>query len=132
LQAVLTGQIRRLVINVPPRMMKSIECTVLFPAWTWIQRPQLRFITASYSASLSIKHSVDRRSVIESGWYQKAWSKRFKMASDQNQKSEFLNSERGHMIATSVGGTATGKGGDILIVDDPVDPQQALSDTERE
>lgn len=131
LEAVDLGQILRLLINEPPRHMKSIECTVSFPAWCWIRNAAKRFISASFSASLSIKHNVDRRNLIESAWYQMAWGDRFKMAPDQNQKSEFMNDKRGHMIATSVGTSATGKGGDILIWDDPLDPQQAASDLER-
>lgn len=90
----------------------SILVSVLFPAWAWIQDPRLRFIFASYSGSLSTKHSVDRRTVIESQWYQNQWGDRVRLSTDQNVKTEFTNDKRGHMIATSMLGTVTGRGGD--------------------
>lgn len=132
LEAVSRGELLRLIVNIPPRYMKSICVSVMWPTWTWTHRPESRWIFASYSQSLATKHSVDRRTVIQSPWYQERWGDRFALASDQNVKIEFLNDRRGHMVATSLGGTATGKGGDILVVDDPLDPQQALSELERE
>ena len=132
LTAVEQGDIRRLIINIPPRYMKSLQVTVCFPAWVWTRKPAKRFIAASYAASLSIAHSVARRTLIESDWYQRGWGDKFELASDQNQKTEFQNTHRGHMIAASVGGAITGRGGDILIVDDPLNPLEAASDIERE
>jgi predicted phage terminase large subunit-like protein len=132
LEAVSRGELLRLIVNIPPRYMKSICVSVMWPTWTWTHRPESRWIFASYSQSLATKHSVDRRTVIQSDWFQERWGDRFTLASDQNVKTEFLNDQRGHMVATSLGGTATGKGGDILVVDDPLDPEQALSDIERE
>lgn len=131
LTAVSVGQIRRLIINIPPRYMKSILTSVMWPCWTWTIRPHLRWLFASYSASLSVKHSLDRRTVIESDWYQRVWGDKVKMRPDQNQKAEFQNTEYGSMVATSVGGSVTGKGGDIIVVDDPLDPERALSEAER-
>lgn len=131
LEAVSAGQITRLIINIPPRYMKSILVSVMWPTWTWIDYPWKRFLFASYSQSLSTKHSVDRRTIIQSEWYQRRWGDRFKLAEDQNLKTEFANDRRGHMTATSVGGTATGKGGDVLVVDDPVNPREAASDVIR-
>lgn len=132
LEAVQLGQIRRLIINEPPRNLKSIQVTVAFPPWSWIRTPERRFMSASYAEDLSIKHNVDRRAVIESAWFQRGWGSRFQMARDQNQKSEFMNDHRGHMIATSVGGSATGKGADVIVVDDPLNPKMAKSDMLRE
>lgn len=124
-------EIRRLIINVPPRSMKSLTTTVLFPAWCWTTEPHLRFIASSYSDSLSTKHSLDRRTVIASPWFQAMWGDRVKLSGDQNLKTEFSNEARGTMIATSTGAGITGKGADIIIVDDPHNPQQVLSDVER-
>jgi predicted phage terminase large subunit-like protein len=132
LEAVELGQIRRLIMNIPPRYMKSIEVSVCYPAWVWIRNPAMRFICGSFSESLSTKHSVDRRAVIQSNWYQYAWRERFSLSDDQNQKTEFTNDHRGHMIATSVGSSAIGKGGNRLIFDDPLNPREAVSDTRRE
>jgi predicted phage terminase large subunit-like protein len=131
LEAVTSGQLKRLIINIPPRYMKSLCVSVMWPVWSWIRNPELRWIFASYSQSLSTKHSVDRRQLIQSNWFQDSWSKNFSLAEDQNQKTEFLNSKRGHMVSTSVGGTVTGKGADIIIVDDPHNPLEASSDTLR-
>jgi len=124
-------EIRRLIINIPPRMMKSLSCTVMFPAWVWTTEPHTRFICSSYADSLSIKHSLDRRTLIGSPWYQALWGNLVKFADDQNAKSEFQNAARGVMIATSTGGSITGKGADFIVVDDPHNPLQALSDAER-
>jgi predicted phage terminase large subunit-like protein len=124
--------IRRLIINVPPRHMKSLLVTVLFPAWVWTGEPQTRFICSSYADSLATKHNLDRRTLIESPWYQSLWGDRVTIAADQNQKTEFLNGARGHMIATSTGGSITGKGANFIIVDDPHNPLQVLSDVARE
>ena len=87
---------------------------------------------ASYSAALSTKHSVDRRALIVSPWYQARWGGMVRLADDLNQKTEFANTQRGHMIATSVGASATGRGGNFLLADDLINPQQANSDVERE
>ena len=131
LEACTRREIKRLVINMPPRMMKSICTTVAWPAWLLGNNPSEQIVTASFSASLSLKHSVDSRLVIQQPWYHNTFP-RVQLSQDMNLKSEFMTTERGHRIATSVGGTVTGKGGNILIVDDPTDPQRAASKTERE
>lgn len=131
LEAVTARQIKRLIINMPPRSMKSISTSVMWPAWAWIRQPGERFMYASYSASLSQDHSVARRTVIRSPWYRENWGDRFGMSEDQDEKKEFVNDHRGVMIATSTGGRATGKGGGILVADDLMNPEQAASDAER-
>lgn len=131
LQQVTDGKIQKLLINIPPRTGKSNIVTILWPAWTWTVKPFLRFISCSYSASLSVKHSVDRRRLIESQWYLDRWGGMVRMRDDQNMKNEYENAARGHMIATSVGGTLTGKGGDVIIEDDMINPIEAESDATR-
>src|SRR5271166_5830033 len=120
-----------LIINVPPRTAKSTLITICFPVWCWLKYPERRFLCASYSGDLAVEHSVKRRDLILSAWFQQHFGDRFAMKSDANLKTAFDNNRTGQMIATSVGGTATGKGGDVLIIDDPVDPEQAASDVER-
>ena len=124
-------EIQNLIINMPPRNMKSNTCTVAFPAWVLGKEPTERFLCASYSASLSTKHSVDTRTVMESQWYKQLFPGTI-LAKDQNEKTKFQTTKRGHRIATSVGGTATGEGGNFLISDDPVNPKMAMSKVERE
>jgi len=131
LQLVTEGKIQKLLINIPPRFGKSNIVTVLWPVWSWTQKPYQRFVFCSYSASLSIKHSVDRRNIIESDWFKKHWGNVVRLAEDQNQKQEYQNTARGHMITTSVGGTITGKGGDVVVEDDMLNPQEAESEAAR-
>lgn len=132
LEAVILGQMPRLIINVPPRYMKSICVTVDFPTWVWTSNPYKRFISVSYSATLSKKHNLNKRDIILSPWYQSYWKDRFTLKDDKNTQAAFENDKMGFMFATSIGGTLTGEGGDIIIVDDPHNPQQAESDAERE
>jgi len=132
LEAVTAGQITRLVINLPPRYMKSLLVSVLWPTWEWIAAPHRRWIFASYAETLASKHSLDRRTILQSSWYQDRWGDRVRLAADQNVKQEFVNTRRGHMVATSIGGSITGKGGNRIVVDDPHHPLQVDSDVQRE
>ena len=130
LEAVYAGQIRRLIINQPPRTLKSTLITKIFPCWVWTKNPSLRMMFCSYAATLSEEHSVDRRTLIQSAWYQAHWPE-VKLSRDQNVKMQFSNTARGMMTATSIGGTSIGKGGDLLVFDDPISPQQSTSAAER-
>lgn len=123
-------KIRRLIINLPPRTAKSTLVSVIFPAWVWSKQNTHNFACASYSGDLSMEHSVKRRNLIQSEWYQSRWGDSVEMAKDQNQKTKFMNTAMAQMIATSVGGTATGLGGDTLILDDGMNPKQVGSDAE--
>lgn len=132
LTAVQQGQIKRLLINMPPRNLKSVTATVMFPCWYWILNPYKRFISVSYSDSLSRKHNMDRRTIITSPWYQKNWSEVFSLKDDENRQNKFGNDKQGFMYSTSTGGTLTGEGADVIIVDDPHNPKNAESDAERQ
>jgi predicted phage terminase large subunit-like protein len=127
LEAVTNGEIHRLLINMPPRLGKSYDCTIFWPCWEWIRLPVTRYLFSSYSSILSVEHSLKRRNLIASDWYQERWKDRFRLSGDQNVKSEFANNHRGVMVATSVGGTAAGKGGTRVVIDDPVNPQEGHS-----
>src|SRR5437763_6486498 len=91
LEAVTNGQIRNLLINVPPRHMKSLLVSVFWPAWEWLRWPERRWLYSSYAASLSIRDSIKCRRLIESPWYQQRWRDRFALTSDQNTKGRFEN-----------------------------------------
>jgi predicted phage terminase large subunit-like protein len=131
LEAVSYGQIRNLLINVPPRHMKSLLVSVLWPAWEWIRWPERRYLYSSYAAQLSIRDSVKCRRLIESNWYRERWGDRFVLTGDQNTKGRFENSKSGYRLSTSVGGAATGEGGDRVVCDDPHNVQEAESDSVR-
>jgi predicted phage terminase large subunit-like protein len=132
LETVTAGQTTRLLINVPPRYMKSLLVSVFWPTWEWITHPNRRWIFSSHSEALALKHSLDRRTLLQSDWYQRRWGDGVRLAVDQNVKGEFCNTARGTMIATSSGGSITGKGGDRIVVDDPHQPTQIDSDLQRE
>jgi len=131
LTLVVQKKLRRLIISVPPRTAKSSLATICFPCWAWLQNPALSFLCASYSNSLSTDHSVARRNLITSNFYQSLWRDKYQLASDRNLTTQFANDRMGQMIATSTGSGAEGRGGDIAILDDPMSSQQSLSDTER-
>ena len=132
LQAVAEGDIKRLIINIPPRHMKSISVAVALPAWTWTFSPQKRFLFASYASSLSVRDSVKCRRLLDSPWYKEHFGESFKLTGDQNQKQRFENDKTGYRIATSVDGALTGEGGDIIVIDDPHNVREAESSTVRE
>jgi predicted phage terminase large subunit-like protein len=131
LEAITNGQNRNLVINVPPRHMKSLLVSVFWPAWEWIRWPERRWLFSSYAAQLSIRDSLKCRRLIDSPWYQGNWGDCFALTSDQNTKGRFDNNRSGYRLSTSVGGAATGEGGDRIICDDPHNVQEAESDAIR-
>lgn len=130
LQACAKGDIRRLIINLPPRALKSIAVSVAWPAFLLGHDPSRRIVTASYAANLSIKHSLDCRTIMQSEWYRRLFPET-KLSGVQNEKHKFATTRFGHRIATSVGGSVTGEGGDILIMDDPQNPGQAMAEATR-
>jgi predicted phage terminase large subunit-like protein len=138
LEAVTNGDLRRLIINIPPRHMKSLSVNVGWPAWTWAQKkrsplsgPGVGFLSTSYAQTLSVRDNVKRRRLIEGPWYQKHWGERFKLTSDQNTKIRFENNQGGYGLASSIDGTGTGEGGDVVIIDDSISAGDALSPTVR-
>lgn len=132
LEAVSRGEIRNLLINMPPRHMKSLQVSVFWPVWTWLKLPSHRWLFSSYAASLSIRDSLKCRRLIEHPWFQSRWGDRFKLTGDQNAKTRFENDKTGYRIATSVGGSGTGEGGDTIVVDDPHNVTEKESDLIRE
>jgi predicted phage terminase large subunit-like protein len=118
LEAVTRGEIRRLIISVPPRHGKSLLTSVFWPAWSWLSRPELRWLYASYGQHLSSRDSVFTRRLIEDPRYRGPRGPGFSLTGDVNLKDRFENDRGGMRLATSVGGSATGEGGDILVIDD--------------
>ena len=126
LQAVVDGEIRRLIINIPPRCCKSAITSVALPGWTWAQKtqshtsgPGCSFLYASFREDLSRRDSVNSRRVIESKWYQDRWGDRFSLYDDQNTKGRFNNDKGGYRLITSVESKgATGDGANIIVLDD--------------
>lgn len=131
LTACFNRDIKRLIINVPPRSLKSITTSVAFPAWVLGKNPSEKILTSSYGHSLSTKHSRETRTIVQSDWYRELFPNVI-LSHDVNTQSEFETTEKGARLSTSVGGGVTGQGGDILIVDDPHNVVDALSATKRQ
>lgn len=132
LEAATFGQIRNLIINIPPRCMKSLLVCVFWPTWVWTFRPESRWVFASYSDRLTIRDSLKCRRIIDSPWYQRNFGHVFRLAGDQNQKARFENNKTGHRLAVGVGGGALGEGGDFLVGDDLLKASESYSAPVRE
>jgi len=130
LERVRRGEVRRLIINMPPRSLKSIAASVAFPAFLLGHDPSRRIICVSYSGDLAKKHSNDFRAVLESPWYKTVFPNT-RIGLFKNTETEIELTDRGFRMATSVGGTLTGRGGDIIVIDDPLKPDDAMSETKR-
>ncbi len=123
------GKIRRLIVNLPPRSLKSHAITVAFPAWLLGHNPSSQIICASYGQVLSEKHARDCRDVMMSEFYKSCFPTR--LAPNRLSVNDFMTTAQGFRMATSVGGVLTGRGGDFLIIDDPSKPDDALSEPGR-
>ena len=124
------GKTTRLMINMPPRHLKSIMVSVAFPAWLLGHKPGTRIICISYSDKLAKKFSRDCRKIMESKWYRELFPGT-RMDSKKNTETEIHTEKNGYRLATSVGGAITGMGGDYLIADDPMKADEAKSEAER-
>lgn len=149
LEAVTRGELPRLIINVPPRTMKSLTVGVFWPAWEWLTAPHIRWLFASYAEDLSQRDSLKCRRLIRSQGgrrdgtlfqrvgYQgmlkmlahgaQPWS----LTADQDAKSKYETTEMGVRLATGVKGLGTGEGGDRIVADDPLNAKQSRSDADR-
>ena len=131
LERVRRGELKRLIINMPPRSLKSIMASVAFPAFMLGHDPSCRIVCASYSGELAKKHSNDHRNVLEADWYQRLFPGT-RIGAFKNTETEIELTAHGYRLATSLGGTLTGRGGNIIIIDDPLKPDDALSESRRE
>jgi len=124
-----------LIINVPPGSTKTVCASIMFPAWCWTKWPWMRFITASYSAQLALESADYCRDLLKSDAFQQLYPD-IKIKEDKDTKSNFkvvkyVDGRQyggGGRYSTSVGATIMGFHGDILIIDDPLNPTQAASD----
>ncbi len=130
LERVRRGEIRRLIINMPPRSLKSIAASAAAPVFVLGHDPSRRIICVSYSGDLAKKHSNGFRAVLESPWYRSAFPST-RIGPFKNSETEIELTARGFRLATSAGGTLTGRGGEIIVIDDPLKPDDALPETKR-
>lgn len=135
LEAVVDGHIKRLIINIPPRCLKSSITSVALPAWIWAQEfnsatsgAGVPILCTSYAFKLAVRDSVKCRRLIASPWYQRLWGDRFSLLKDSNQKVRFGNTRGGERLITAVDSSNTGEGGNIIIVDDANNAKEVLSE----
>ena len=131
LEQVRLGRIKRLIINLPPRYLKSLVTSVAFPAFLLGHDPTKRVIVVSYGADLAVKLANDCRVVINSSRYKSIFPG-LQISRMKNTESEIVTSRGGFRLAASVDGSLTGRGGDVIVIDDPLKPSDAFSDAKRE
>ena len=130
LTAVRQGTIRRLIINLPPRHLKSLLASIAFPAWCLGHDPSAQILSVSYAQDLADKLARDCRGIMISPWYRQIFPTR--LAPHRQAVQEFITTRQGYRLATSTGGVLTGRGADLILIDDPLKPEEALSEARRE
>src|SRR5437899_3196220 len=131
LSEVVGGNTKRLIITVPPRSLKSICASVCLPAFLLGHDPTRRIICVSYAEALARKHANDCRALMRSTLYHRLFSNT-RISNAKDTELEFATTRGGNRLATSIGGTLTGRGGNLIVIDDPLKPQDAYSEAARE
>jgi predicted phage terminase large subunit-like protein len=121
--------IRNLILNIPFRHMKSLLADVFFPAWIWTFQPEKKFLFIGYSETAAIEPSTECRKLIESAWYRERFN--IELAKDDNTKTSFTNTIGGYRKSFGMDGSIMGKGGEIVVVDDPLKASDIYSETIR-
>src|SRR5438067_10410360 len=119
-----TGENKRLIITVPPRSLKSLCTSIAFPAFLLGHAPTQRTINASYSQELAAKFAAGFRQIVNSDWYRRIFPA---MLAGRDTEGEFETTRRGGRVSISIGGSMTGRGGNFIVIDDPLKAEEALS-----
>lgn len=130
LEASYRGEIKRLIINIPPRSLKSFSVAQAYPAWAMGKDPSHKFIMASYAYSLAEDNVRKCRTIMRDAWYKDTFPGTI-ISADQDQKHHFETTQGAMYYGAGLGGTLTGKGADTILLDDPLNPKEAMSDTIR-
>jgi len=132
LQAFHRGELpdKRLIINIPPGTLKSILVSVMYPAWTWIDNPETRYLSITCEQGLAIRDALRMKQIITNSWFQRNWP--LAMQADQNEKTLYINDKNGFRQSQGITASNTGKRGDCLLLDDLIDAQHAFSDVIRQ
>lgn len=131
LEAVARGDIKRLLVNMPPRHGKSSLISVLWSAWLLLRNPATRLLCASYAMNLATRDNLKARRLIKSPWFTSRYGAYLALTSDQDAKTKFETTLLGYRMATSVGSSTTGEGGDVLILDDAHNIDEKESEVRR-
>lgn len=118
LEAVTRGDIKNLLINLPPRMTKSTLVGIMWPAWVWISDPVTKWLFSTYAHPLTMRDSRRCRALMRSKWYQVRFGDKFSFMEDADTLVRFDNNKGGYRIATAVDSATMGDGGDIIVCDD--------------
>lgn len=132
LEAVKLRQIKKLLVNMPGRTLKSTIISQAFPAWVWSLSAHEQFLTSSYAKALSTRDAVASRTIIESMRYQSLWGKSFSLKEDSNAKSHYMTNKGGARTVTSTDSAAIGYGGNYVMSDDPNSVSQKDIETSNE
>lgn len=128
LEAVTLGQIQKLIINVPPRTLKSTIVSVAWPTWEWIQRPDRQYIATSAAKNVVGRDALAMKKIVESEWYRSRYAVDWTLDPERNAKTDFANTVGGTRLSLTTGQRVTGGGADRIIVDDPIDASDAFDD----
>jgi predicted phage terminase large subunit-like protein len=129
LEEVRRGSCKRLIINLPPRLLKSHAVSIAFPAWLLGHEPAKQILCITYAQELSEKLARDSRTLMTSPFYEGLFDTR--LSKGREAVSEYVTTDGGYRLSTSIGGVLTGRGADIIIIDDPLKADDALSESRR-
>ena len=130
LERVRRGECRRLILNLPPRHLKSFTVSTAWVAWMLGRDPSTNIVCVSYSTELAGKMARDCRAIMMTDWYKRLFPGTV-ISKTRSATHDFETTKGGGRLATSVGGTLTGRGGDIIVIDDPIKPDEVRSETTR-
>lgn len=131
LEAVLSGELKRLIISVPPGTSKSRIGCVFWPAFAWLSNPALRWMFIANSERFASRDSMACRRLVESPWYQRRFAPAWALRDDQNQKTWYQTTENGDRQSYGIGANITGQKADMIVLDDPLDAHNAQTESAR-
>jgi len=131
MQAVCDGNIKHLIINIPPRCLKTLIVSVAYHPWVWLNNPLKKFFTGSRSKGLALESTTLARNLMTCDWYQERWGDKVVIDPKQNEKMFYRNLSGGYRKIYSTYSNITGHGGDIIIIDDPMDAKDIWSKVKR-
>ncbi|MEQ1956648.1 terminase [Mesorhizobium sp. CN2-181] len=130
LHQVAEGRCRRLLITLPPRSLKSTYASVAFPAYLLGRNPSMRVVCISYASDLLVQHANACRRLLRAPWYRRLFPSTV-IDGRKDTETESWTTRSGYRLATTIGGSLTGRGGDVFIIDDPMKAQDAASEAGR-
>jgi len=125
-----TGKTRRLIVNIPPRHLKSLTVTIAYTAWALGHDPTKKIICVSHSKDLAREHANSFLRIVETPWYRRLFPS-LEVAKRGHRVTELKTTRGGFRLATSIEGSVLGRGADLIVIDDPIQPLEALSAAER-